>query len=215
MHRLEVASGAELYHLNGLHRHYAFHRAAVGSGVPSGFVPFAVEPNALLKLEGPSRSVLDAVHQAYKSAIGVPDASGSTGRGVTVAVVDSGVFGGALGAIPQDFLNLTNGPNEDEEGHGSTIARIVGEIAPDATLKAIKVTRGRTLSAWDALAGLYAARDADVINLSFSFGLQDTTCMGCGFLSRTSRSAVFEAVLGRCFRPGRTRSWSWPEAIKA
>jgi subtilisin family serine protease len=98
-----------------------------------------------------------------------------TGRGVRVAIVDSGVYaahphvGGVAGgiaiaddgSIDEDFV--------DRLGHGTAVAAAIREKAPDAELFAVKVfwrslstdIRTLTLAIDEA-----CARGADIINLS-------------------------------------------------
>ena len=87
----------------------------------------------------------------------LPDAAawaleGSTGAGVKVAIVDSGVdadhprVGGIAGAVaferddaePSGFRVVT-GPHEDLVGHGTACAGIIRSLAPDAELYSVRV----------------------------------------------------------------------------
>jgi len=109
---------------------------------------------------------------------------GSTGRGVTVAIVDSGVDGdhpqvggvddyvavvvdpGAPGGVRYD-----ESPHGDLVGHGTACAAIIRSIAPDVRLVSIRVLganlkgRGAALHAGIALA---VDRGIEVVNLSLS-----------------------------------------------
>ncbi|NMO51227.1 peptidase S8 [Actinoplanes sp. TBRC 11911] len=108
----------------------------------------------------------------------------STGAGVTVAVLDSGVDGGhpdLAGHVltGYDELTGTDGANTDPNGHGThvagTIAAVTGNnvgisaIAPDATILPVRVVdaKGEGFMS-DAANGIVYAADhgADVINMS-------------------------------------------------
>jgi subtilisin family serine protease len=80
---------------------------------------------------------------------------GSTGRGVRVAVIDSGIdadhpaVGGVQGyaAITEgkDGLEYDTVPHRDDFGHGTACAGIIRRLAPDCELYSVKVL-GRALS---------------------------------------------------------------------
>lgn len=107
---------------------------------------------------------------------------GSTGAGVSVAVVDSGVegghplVGGVAGAVAFEAdgdgdVRVVEGPHEDLVGHGTACAAIIRSLAPDAKLYSIRVL-GSNLKGRGALfhAGLRWAVDHGmaVVNLSLS-----------------------------------------------
>jgi subtilisin len=109
---------------------------------------------------------------------------GSTGAGVDVAVVDSGVdadhprVGGLTGGVAFELDPLAElgyvereGPHEDLVGHGTACAAIIRSIAPDAALYSVRVLganlkgRGALLHAgveWAVEHGMHVA------NLSLS-----------------------------------------------
>ena len=108
----------------------------------------------------------------------------STGAGVTVAVVDSGVDAGhpAVGRVDgyaafavddsaADGIHCDTGVHDDLVGHGTACAGIIRSIAPDARLLSVRVL-GERLSGRSAMfaAGLRWAMDAgaDVISCSLS-----------------------------------------------
>lgn len=108
---------------------------------------------------------------------------GSTGRGVRVAVVDSGIeadhpdlgdcvdrAGGLeVRVAPDGTTTEHRGPHEDSVGHGTACAGIIHDIAPEATITSVKVLgpglRGRAAAFLRGLA--WAVEEGfDVINLS-------------------------------------------------
>jgi subtilisin len=115
---------------------------------------------------------------------------GATGRGVRVAVVDSGIDAthpdlhgcvdqGAGVAVELDRSGrpvVVPGPHPDSFGHGTACAGIIHGLAPEATIVSVKVL-GPTLagSAEAFLAGLRWAVDQrfDVINLSLGCRRRD------------------------------------------
>jgi subtilisin family serine protease len=109
---------------------------------------------------------------------------GSTGAGVRVAVIDSGIdadhprVGGVAGAVafevhPDDDLDYLarEGPHEDLVGHGTACAAIIRSLAPDAEIYSVRVL-GANLKGRGTL--LYAGvewaveHDMQVANLSLS-----------------------------------------------
>jgi subtilisin family serine protease len=98
-----------------------------------------------------------------------------TGKGVRIAVVDSGVFaahphvGGVAGGIAVGDDGSVHDDYVDELGHGTAVTAAIREKAPDAEIFAVKVF-GRVLKTDIAtlVRGIdeAAARGADIINLS-------------------------------------------------
>jgi hypothetical protein len=68
-----------------------------------------------------------------------------TGRGVRVAVIDSGVFathphvGGVAGGVSIALDGVEDGDFVDRLGHGTAVAAAIKEKAPDAEIYAVKV----------------------------------------------------------------------------
>lgn len=109
---------------------------------------------------------------------------GSTGAGVAVAILDSGVdadhpaVGGVAGAVvietdldaPEGY-RVVEGPHEDVYGHGTACAAIVRSLAPDVELHSVRVL-GSNLKGRGRLfhAGLewVVDRGLQVANLSLS-----------------------------------------------
>ena len=108
----------------------------------------------------------------------------ATGRGVKVAVIDSGItadhprVGGVAGSVAIEAdddaeagYRIVEGPHEDLYGHGTACASIIRGLAPEAEIYSVRVL-GRNLSTRGALfaAAIRWAIDAGmhVANLSLS-----------------------------------------------
>jgi len=115
---------------------------------------------------------------------------GSTGAGVRVAVVDSGVeadhpdldgcveAAAGVAVTPDDEgqLSCVRGPHEDSFGHGTACAGIIHMMAPEARITSVKVLGGAAPTTSDMFfKGLSWAVDAgfDVINLSLGTRRRD------------------------------------------
>src|SRR5437773_2711013 len=106
--------------------------------------------------------------------------SGRTGRGVRVAVVDSGIdtehpdlkgkVKGSVEAIAEDgHINFRPSTSGDQAGHGTACAGIITSVAPDVDLYSVKVLGPNASGSGDMfLVGLdYAIKEKfKVINLS-------------------------------------------------
>lgn len=132
---------------------------------------------------------------------------GSTGAGVKVAVIDSGVdathprVGGVQGGVivePDDSapggVRVTEAPHEDLFGHGTACAAIIRSLAPDCEIYSVRVL-GAKLSGRGTVfaAGLEWAVDAGmhVVNLSLSTG-------------RANYFGVFHRLADRAYFAGTT-----------
>ncbi|WP_035844819.1 S8 family peptidase [Kitasatospora azatica] len=116
-----------------------------------------------------------------------PEASRSTGRGVRVCVLDSGVapdhpavgpLAGAhtVTAAPDGQLRVEPDPVGDTCGHGTACAGIIRSLAPDCDLVSLRVLGSGFSGTGDALlAGLRWAVEQrfDVINMSLSTAKRD------------------------------------------
>lgn len=114
----------------------------------------------------------------------------ATGSGVTVAVIDTGTAD-----LPQFAGHLTEGPSyvsgsgdPGEETHGTAVANLVLQVAPEAHILAIRAISGETGATTKNLSNCpigsaidYAvAHGAKVINMSVGTGGGDeTTYTGC------------------------------------
>lgn len=121
----------------------------------------------------------------------------STGKGINVAVIDSGVrvtpsLKGRV--LPgKDVTGKAGGAEDDYEGHGTTMAELIAGsgrggglkgLAPDAKIIPIRTTTGKELGkkVGDTPAAIRSAADSDarIINMSF----------GSDFMSQAERAAV-------------------------
>jgi subtilisin family serine protease len=110
--------------------------------------------------------------------------SGSTGRGVRVAIIDSGVedghprVGRVAGAVsvepdpenPGDYV-FVPGPHEDLVGHGTACAGIIRALAPEVEIYSVRVLGTNLRGKGSAfLAGVQWALDhgMQVVNMSLS-----------------------------------------------
>ena len=133
------------------------------------FAPDALTETEALPLPSPTRE------WAFGSA---------TGRGVKVAVVDSGVdadhprVGGVAGSVAIEAdpgsasgFKAVEGPHEDLVGHGTACAGIIRQIAPEAEIYSVRVL-GSNLKGKGSLffAGIRWALDSGmrVVNMSLS-----------------------------------------------
>ncbi|MGI8520574.1 MAG: S8 family serine peptidase [Actinomycetota bacterium] len=114
---------------------------------------------------------------------------GSTGAGVKVAVVDSGIDGShaAVGPVAggvvlefdpdaDDYVKAREAPHEDLFGHGTACAAIIKHAAPECELYSVRVLGTRLTGKGVVFAaGLRWAVDhgMKVVNLSLSTGKQD------------------------------------------
>jgi len=125
------------------------------------------------------------------SAIKTPEDAwgGATGRGVRVAVVDSGVdashealAGSVKGGIDID-VSTSGMPVTmpcsfaDTVGHGTACAGIIKDLAPEVELYSVKVVHiGQTGSGGAFLTGLKWAIDNDMQVVNLSLGTTDKQC---------------------------------------
>jgi subtilisin family serine protease len=135
---------------------------------------------------------------------------GSTGSGVRVAVIDSGVeadhsaIGGVKHAVaiepdpvaPGQVI-ITEGAHEDLFGHGTACAGIIRQVAPDVELYSIRVLGERLAGQGVALmAGLRWAIDngIQVVNLSLGTSRRDFF----GMLHELADRAFFKSMALVC-----------------
>jgi subtilisin family serine protease len=121
-----------------------------------------------------------------------------TGKGVRIAVIDSGVFaahphvGGVAGGIGIRDDGSVHDDYVDDLGHGTAVTAAIREKAPDAEIIAIKVfERALKTDIATLVRGIdeAAARGADVINLSLG-------------TSKSQHRALLEAAVARARSQG-------------
>jgi subtilisin family serine protease len=130
---------------------------------------------------------------------------GSTGKGVRVCILDSGVetdhpmVGELEGAVavevgPEDTISVAEDAEGDLCGHGTACAGIVRSIAPDASIFSVRVLgAGFTGSGTALLGGLrWAVEEGfDVINMSLS----TTKSQFAGMLHEVADRAYFRRTV--------------------
>ena len=230
LHLLAVPEGEEIWKINYLrffYQHNLIDLTARGNVSPAMWAAIGgsdshllVVPDATVTLcpaEGEVKVVFDPIHKDYKKLLGLPARYASSGSGVTVAVVDTGV-------APQLGIAAANGSRafheekdpgrafdlDDENGHGTVVAGIVHDLAPDAEIMVLKVGDRNPLSEWNVLAALLAPERADIVNLSLAFGMPSPTARPVGGTRRTRRAARFLSRPSTSSRSGPKRSSSLP-----
>jgi hypothetical protein len=213
-HRLEVEDGLEAAAIN---RIMSWHNGEGGRGSLHGRVD-AVEPDLIFQ---PSATLglpfhPGGLHQTYLQLMKVDDAhrAGVDGKGITVAVVDSGADAGMKKPV-DDFYDIQSGnpvhpgAHVDHDGHGTAMATLVQEVAPEAKVVAIRVFDEDKLNLWNVLAGTGTAVfdcNADIVSISLGYTQMPSRCGVCG-ASAQSRSLAFQYLLeGIARTPGQRGS---------
>lgn len=161
-----------------------------------------------------------------------PSIRGRSGRGVTVAVIDSGVHAGHphVGSVAGGVAIETNGETHadylDRLGHGTAVTAAILDKAPDADIQAVKVFGRKLATSTGALVKAIdwaVEQKARLINLS----LGTVKSEGDLVLWASVRRAVEQGVLivspvayeGRVWLPGSlagvaavTLDWECPRA---
>jgi subtilisin len=143
---------------------------------------------------------------------------GATGRGIRVAVLDSGwdrsigdarVLPGVGFVDPDDDFALAhNDDDQDVLGHGTACAGVILEVAPDARVVPVKVF-GNTLetSPGTLVAALLWALEADVqvINVSLGTRLEGTLHALYAACEKARRAGIIVVAAGH-----NANDWSYP-----
>ncbi len=145
----------------------------VSATVPVGSLAALAKAAGVHAVTKPVGVITEAVSQGVvESDASVWQANGSTGAGVTVAVVDAGFSGlatqVAAGNLPAGTQVDGNfcGSDVNDTDHGTSVAEIVHQMAPGATLKLYCVTD--TISLASAEAQIEAA-GIKIVNASIAF----------------------------------------------
>ncbi|WP_437534910.1 S8/S53 family peptidase [Sorangium sp. So ce726] len=205
IHLIGVPLGEEIWKINLLHKLYTersarsrLHAPHLASSDSATTDDFIVLPNSRLSFTSVDFT-FSASHSKYTRMIGSSGFGAGTGAGVSVAIIDSGIESGTHFNVTKSlnvFDVTKNTDVADERGHGTILASIVHDLAPDADLWIYKIAgKGSQINEWDVLTALAAAKNANVINMSLGFGLRDRICGACGRQTQSARSAVFENVL--------------------
>jgi len=130
--------------------------------------------------------------------------AGRTGRGVRVAVVDTGVHaehphvGGIHGGIAFDGSGDVSGDLVDRLGHGTAVAAAIREKAPDVELLAVKVFDRRLVTTGAALvAGIRWAVSEGVHLINLSLGttnLDHRDALAAAVEAAAARGAIIVAA---------------------
>jgi hypothetical protein len=190
----------------------------------------AVEPNALVRIpSGPStpakedRADLTQVPFGNTALpfLGVPSDHLTWGKGVTIAILDTGVLPDATfgsGRIRTLDIGLgTVAGRGDDDGHGTAVAALAAGAAPDApgvapaaSLLSIRVTDATSTSDTFTIArALVAAVDAGakIINVSLG-GYSTSSALDAALAYATDRGAVIVAAAGN----DQAAQLAWPAA---
>jgi hypothetical protein len=200
-HRVWVRDGDEAGAINRILR---FHD---GEGAGRGKVE-AAERNETMMLSAPYLGLpfkLGGKHTDYLRQMNVGDAHhhGVKGNGVHIAIVDSGLQSSA-GINAVDFYDVqTASPVHaglsamvDNDGHGTAMASLTAEVAPEASIYVVRVMDQGSLTLWNVLAGVgVGAFDCRAAVISLSFGFSGfMRCRVCGATGAV-RSIAFEKLL--------------------
>ncbi len=173
------------------------------------------QPNHVLTLNSTATDAADTVvltdtHTSYRALVGLADGTHAGGNGgmerrQRVAIVDTGVSGDLGGRVVRRVDVATTStfgrPEEvdaldDPSLHGTTVASIIADLDHEVELMVYRVGDGEAhTTEFDVIAALLSMADADVVNLSLAFGLDEPDCEHCGRAANSSRSIVFEDAL--------------------
>lgn len=164
----------------------------------------SLEPNAAFTLCAPPNGALSlqADHAVYMKQMDIAAAhgKGNYGKGGHIAVIDTGCDGPRI----DDFYDLA-GPTlhpgstgaVDKVGHGTAMATIIREVAPDCTLTVIRTADSTNIPLWHLLAAIVLAvfdAQAEILNLSLGRDNLSGVCTRCG-ASSAARSIALEYLM--------------------
>ena len=211
--RLRVPEGQENFKINYLqfyYKHQVIH-ALASHGIDPEVLRWSnnhlqIVPNSILSIRqtGGRPSVgfsATSTHDDYKRICGFKAnySTLSTGTHKRIQVLDTGLDTVSSINVVRSFNAVDDSKSTDvadDHGHGTAVAEVIGDLCPSAQFIICKVAddTGRA-SEWDTLSALGVDAQAEIINISLAFGLDDISCPNCGRESRSSRSAVFENLL--------------------
>ncbi len=145
---------------------------------------------------------LHSDHQLFMNQLQVPmaHANGNLGDAGTIALIDTGCDGVAIDDY-YDLLNTTyhlgRASAKDTVGHGTGMAMIIREVAPNAELTVVRVADTINIPLWNVLAGIAVAvldAEAEIINLSLGISNLTGVCGHCG-TSAAARGMALQYLL--------------------
>lgn len=148
-----------------------------------------------------------------------PTVAGRRGRGVRVAIIDSGIHaghphvGGLAGAVAFDDQCRPVGDVVDRLGHGTAVAAAIHEKAPDAELHVVKVfdaTLSTTLPTLRRALEWAGSSGAHLVNLSLGTPKSEHE----GILAPVVADLGAAGCLVVSARRGQGRTW-WPGSLPA
>jgi hypothetical protein len=116
-----------------------------------------------------------------------------------ILVIDSGIdVGSNVKIINRKNFTWTNDNSDvtDKRGHGTFVAEIINDLCPGSKFIIYKIINDENFATeWDLTAALVGSGDAEIINMSLAYGLEEINCGNCGRLSTSSRSATLEFII--------------------
>ncbi|MBN9657514.1 MAG: S8/S53 family peptidase [Acidobacteria bacterium] len=165
----------------------------------------SAEPNWDFELCAPPGGVpvLQPHHTTYLAQLQASQAhaKGNFGASGRLALIDTGTDGVAI----DDFYDLLNPATyhpgksgaTDKVGHGTTLATLIREVAPQCNLTAIRTSDTAAIPLWHLLAAMAIAvidAQAEIINLSLGLPNITGTCTRCG-ASPAARGFALEYLM--------------------
>ncbi|QOY86752.1 S8/S53 family peptidase [Paludibaculum fermentans] len=165
----------------------------------------SAEPNWGFSLCAPpgGSPVLQPAHAMYMAQLQVQQAhaQGNQGACAHIALIDTGADGVAIDDYYDLLDPITYHPGKaaaaDAVGHGTALATLIREVAPQCTLTVIRTTDSTTIPLWHLLAGIAMAvidAQAEILNLSLGLANITGTCTRCG-ASPTARGFALEYLM--------------------